>query len=93
MTRRRSQFNQPLLKAGTLLVWGSSRGLCFRICDRRIQGQVLIHHLLQGKPLLDPCPPGRTQLLGFFVGAVMKETGGKANPKTVNEILRRLLGE
>jgi aspartyl-tRNA(Asn)/glutamyl-tRNA(Gln) amidotransferase subunit B len=36
---------------------------------------------------------GRTQLLGFFVGAVMKETGGKANPKTVNELLRRLLAE
>jgi aspartyl-tRNA(Asn)/glutamyl-tRNA(Gln) amidotransferase subunit B len=34
---------------------------------------------------------GRAQLMGFFVGAVMKETGGKANPKTVNEILRRLL--
>jgi aspartyl-tRNA(Asn)/glutamyl-tRNA(Gln) amidotransferase subunit B len=34
---------------------------------------------------------GRAQLLGFFVGAVMKETAGKANPKTVNEILRRLL--
>jgi aspartyl-tRNA(Asn)/glutamyl-tRNA(Gln) amidotransferase subunit B len=31
------------------------------------------------------------QLVGFFVGAVMKETGGKANPKSVNEILRRLL--
>ncbi len=35
---------------------------------------------------------GRSQLLGFFVGAVMKETGGKANPRTLNEILRRLLG-
>ncbi|HVR63836.1 MAG TPA: Asp-tRNA(Asn)/Glu-tRNA(Gln) amidotransferase subunit GatB [Polyangia bacterium] len=35
---------------------------------------------------------GRTQLMSFFVGAVMKETGGKANPKSVNEILRRLLG-
>jgi aspartyl-tRNA(Asn)/glutamyl-tRNA(Gln) amidotransferase subunit B len=35
---------------------------------------------------------GNTKLLGFFVGAVMKETGGKANPKAVNEILRRLLG-
>jgi aspartyl-tRNA(Asn)/glutamyl-tRNA(Gln) amidotransferase subunit B len=34
---------------------------------------------------------GDKKLLGFFVGAVMKETGGKANPKTVNEILRRLL--
>jgi aspartyl-tRNA(Asn)/glutamyl-tRNA(Gln) amidotransferase subunit B len=35
---------------------------------------------------------GNAKLLGFFVGAVMKETGGKANPKSVNEILRRLLG-
>jgi aspartyl-tRNA(Asn)/glutamyl-tRNA(Gln) amidotransferase subunit B len=34
---------------------------------------------------------GDGKLLGFFVGAVMKETGGKANPKAVNEILRRLL--
>ncbi len=34
---------------------------------------------------------GKMQVLGFLVGAVMKETQGKANPKTVNEILRRLL--
>jgi aspartyl-tRNA(Asn)/glutamyl-tRNA(Gln) amidotransferase subunit B len=32
------------------------------------------------------------KLIGFFVGAVMKETGGKGNPKTINEILRKLLG-
>ena len=25
---------------------------------------------------------GKTKLIGFFVGAVMKETGGKANPKS-----------
>ena len=30
--------------------------------------------------------------LGWFVGAVMKSTGGKANPAAVNEILRRKLG-
>jgi aspartyl-tRNA(Asn)/glutamyl-tRNA(Gln) amidotransferase subunit B len=36
---------------------------------------------------------GEKKLLGFFVGAVMKETGGKANPKGANEILRRLLDE
>jgi aspartyl-tRNA(Asn)/glutamyl-tRNA(Gln) amidotransferase subunit B len=35
---------------------------------------------------------GTAKVMGFFVGAVMKETGGKANPKSVNEILRRLLG-
>ncbi|MDE0407900.1 MAG: Asp-tRNA(Asn)/Glu-tRNA(Gln) amidotransferase subunit GatB [Alphaproteobacteria bacterium] len=36
---------------------------------------------------------GRTKLLGFFVGQVMKATGGKANPKVVNELLRTRLGE
>ena len=36
---------------------------------------------------------GRTKLLGFFVGQVMKATGGKANPKVVNELLRTKLEE
>jgi len=36
---------------------------------------------------------GKHKLLGFFVGQVMKETRGKANPKTVNEVLKRLLIE
>lgn len=34
---------------------------------------------------------GKTGLLGFFVGAVMKATGGKANPGAVNEILIKKL--
>jgi len=34
---------------------------------------------------------GKTKLLGFFVGQVMKQTRGQANPKLVNEILRRKL--
>jgi aspartyl-tRNA(Asn)/glutamyl-tRNA(Gln) amidotransferase subunit B len=34
---------------------------------------------------------GKTKLLGFFVGQVMKETRGKANPKMVNEMLKRYL--
>ena len=36
---------------------------------------------------------GRTKLLGFFVGLAMKATGGKANPKVVNELLRSKLEE
>jgi len=34
---------------------------------------------------------GKIKLIGFFVGQVMKETGGKANPGQVNEILRARL--
>lgn len=34
---------------------------------------------------------GKTNLLGFFVGQVMKQTGGKANPKITNELLNKKL--
>ena len=34
---------------------------------------------------------GKDKLMGFFVGQVMKATGGKANPKQVNQLLREKL--
>ena len=34
---------------------------------------------------------GKVQLLGFFVGQVMKETKGRANPQAVNELVKELL--
>lgn len=34
---------------------------------------------------------GKTKLIGWFVGQVMKNTGGKANPDAVNEILKKKL--
>ena len=34
---------------------------------------------------------GKTNLLGFFVGQVMKSTNGKADPRLVNELLRSKL--
>jgi aspartyl-tRNA(Asn)/glutamyl-tRNA(Gln) amidotransferase subunit B len=36
---------------------------------------------------------GKVQLFGFFVGQVMKETGNRANPKLVNELLEKKLKE
>ena len=34
---------------------------------------------------------GKDKIFGFFVGQVMKETGGKANPAAVNELLKAKL--
>jgi len=34
---------------------------------------------------------GKDKLFGFFVGQVMKVSGGKANPQLVNEILKKKL--
>ena len=31
---------------------------------------------------------GKDKLIGFFVGQVMKATGGKANPGVVNKLLK-----
>ena len=36
---------------------------------------------------------GNTKLLGFFVGQVLKSTGGKANPKVVNALVAQQLSE
>jgi aspartyl-tRNA(Asn)/glutamyl-tRNA(Gln) amidotransferase subunit B len=36
---------------------------------------------------------GKDKLFGFFVGQVMKETQGSADPKIVNEILRKKLNQ
>ncbi len=40
---------------------------------------------------VDQLSSGKTKLIGFFVGQVMKETQGKANPKQVNELVNAKL--
>jgi aspartyl-tRNA(Asn)/glutamyl-tRNA(Gln) amidotransferase subunit B len=35
---------------------------------------------------------GKVQVLGFLVGQVMKRSGGRAEPKTVQQLVRRSLG-
>jgi aspartyl-tRNA(Asn)/glutamyl-tRNA(Gln) amidotransferase subunit B len=62
----------------------------------QIQDESLLEEI--GQRIIDSNPKqveafknGKDRLFGFFVGQVMKETQGKASPKSVNEILRKLL--
>lgn len=48
--------------------------------------------LSQNASQVEQYKSGKTGLFGFFVGAVMRATGGKANPGVVNEILKKKLG-
>ena len=53
----------------------------------------LIHEVLRESPeQLALYRGGKTGLLGYFVGQVMKASGGKANPRKVSELLRRAIG-
>src|SRR6185436_16106473 len=40
---------------------------------------------------LDQYRAGKTSLVGFFVGQVMKLSGGRANPQVVNDVLKKEL--
>ena len=80
-------------------IWDSGSDVDEIIQDKglvQIQDESLLEEI--GQKIIDTNPNqveafknGKDKLFGFFVGQVMKETQGKANPKSVNEILRKLL--
>ena len=52
----------------------------------------VIEKAMEGNPKqVEDYRKGKEKLFGFFVGEVMKQTKGKANPKLVNELLRKKL--
>jgi aspartyl-tRNA(Asn)/glutamyl-tRNA(Gln) amidotransferase subunit B len=51
-----------------------------------------IAEVIAGNPKeLEKYKAGKTSVVGFFVGQVMRKTGGKANPATLNELLKKAL--
>lgn len=53
-----------------------------------------VDEVLAGHPKeLEQYKSGKTKLLGFFMGQVMKATGGKANPQVVQEALQEKLSD
>ncbi len=56
--------------------------------------ETAIGKILEANPAqLEQYKQGKEKVFGYFVGQVMKATKGKANPKLVNEILRKKLSE
>jgi len=54
--------------------------------------EAVVDELIAGNPgQVEQFRAGNEKVLGWFVGQVMKATQGKANPKLVNDVLRRKL--
>jgi aspartyl-tRNA(Asn)/glutamyl-tRNA(Gln) amidotransferase subunit B len=51
----------------------------------------LVDEIIAGNPDKVKQAKAKPAMLGWFVGQVMKASGGKANPKAVNELLRAKL--
>ena len=55
--------------------------------------KVIVKILTENAGKVEEYKSGKEKLYGYFVGQVMKATKGKANPKLVNEILKKKLAK
>lgn len=63
----------------------------FQISDESELKQIIKKLFGENEVQIQEYLAGKEKVLGFFVGRVMKETKGKANPSSVNNILLELL--
>ena len=62
-----------------------------QITDTDALDEVILKTISNHPKEVETYKNGKTKLLGFFVGQIMKETRGQANPKLVNELLKKKL--
>ena len=67
-----------------------SRGL-IQLSDPKELEKIILKILSINKDKVEQYKSGKEKLFGFFVGQVMKISGGKANPQLVNTILKSKL--
>ncbi|MFA4915359.1 MAG: Asp-tRNA(Asn)/Glu-tRNA(Gln) amidotransferase subunit GatB, partial [Syntrophales bacterium] len=62
-----------------------------QITDENVLTEI-VKQIIEANPAqLEQYRGGKEKVFGFFVGQVMKATQGKANPKLINDLLRRML--
>lgn len=62
-----------------------------QISDPSVISPIIDEIIIKNPDNVEKFKAGNTKLLGFFVGQVLKSTGGKANPKVVNELVAQKL--
>ena len=63
-----------------------------QVSDSSALGPILDTIIANNPQQAEQFRAGKTKLMGFFVGQVMQQTGGKANPQQVSELVNEKLG-
>jgi aspartyl-tRNA(Asn)/glutamyl-tRNA(Gln) amidotransferase subunit B len=79
-----------LIKGGSPKQLVQERGLGM-IGDPKVIEEIIDQLILKHPNEVESFRSGKKKLLGFFVGQLMKETKGKADPKLANQILNKKL--
>ncbi|MDB5452692.1 MAG: gatB, partial [Caulobacteraceae bacterium] len=85
----RAVFDHMWAGEGTAALIVEARGLV-QVSDTGAL-EAAVDALIAANPDKAAAVKDKPQAIGWFVGQVMKETGGKANPAAVNDILRKKL--
>jgi aspartyl-tRNA(Asn)/glutamyl-tRNA(Gln) amidotransferase subunit B len=75
-----------LEKGGSVKALVESKGLTSLSNPAELE-QIIDRVIAANPKELEQYRAGKTKLMGFFVGQIMKETGGRADPKLTNQIL------
>ena len=62
-----------------------------QVSDTGVIQEVIDRILAQNQDQVQSYKSGKTKVFGFFVGQIMKETGGKVNPGVLNDLLQKTL--
>ncbi len=90
-TAAKSVLGEMIRGAGSAGAIVAARGLA-QLSDERALGEAVARVLDREPVNAAAYRGGRTGLLGWFVGQVMQETGGRANPQLLQKLLRERLG-
>jgi glutaminyl-tRNA synthetase len=85
------QVFEEMVKSGnnpTKIV--EAKGLV-QISDPSVIAPIIEEVIIKNPNNVEKFKAGNTKLLGFFVGQVLKATGGKANPQVVNKLVAEML--
>jgi aspartyl-tRNA(Asn)/glutamyl-tRNA(Gln) amidotransferase subunit B len=92
-------FGGPIARDVFAIVWevgGDPRAVAEERGMRQVtdQGAIakVVDEIVAANPDKVAQAKAKPQLLGWFVGQVMKSSGGKANPQAVNDLLKSKLG-
>ena len=75
-----------LAQGGSPKALVESKGL-IQLSDPTALGEIIDQVLIENPKELEQYHAGKTKLQGFFVGQIMKKTGGRADPKLTNQLL------
>jgi glutaminyl-tRNA synthetase len=84
-------FEEMAANGGEPAAIVEAKGLV-QISDPAVIGPIIDEIIAKNPDNVAKFRGGNTKLLGFFVGQVLKSTGGKANPQVVNTLVAQKLG-